>query len=46
MMTVETFYPELVLAAAAGAIGFLAWFYVTREHAKLERRDRERAARR
>ena len=44
-MSIETFYPELVLAAWAGAICFAAWFYIARERAKLDRRDRERAER-
>ena len=45
-MTIETFLPEIILGSFSAIVCFAAWFYFTREHAKLERRDRERAARR
>lgn len=45
-MTLEAFLPELMVGGAAAVICFAAWFYITRKHAKLGRRDRERAARR
>ena len=46
MMSLEAFLPEIILATFVAVVGFSAWLYFTREHAKLERRDRERAARR
>lgn len=45
-MALEPFLPELMVGGALAVICFAAWFYFSREHAKLERRDRERAARR